>query len=214
MTKNNIAACPYCGYDLKTMPERKRKCPSCAHSIYIKSTPENRVKRLMTEVQAKDAEKQWHMYNLRQKSISSLFPFGPTEQDIEKEKTCGAKSDSDAVVSLLTPITKETQDLHKRKMALSLLAVYAEEEGRPFHDYLAEAARCELLRYKQQRVKKVEIITADPGNACAECAAHTGKTFNIDDALRLMPLPCPTCTRTIAGTRPGFCRCGYVPAFD
>jgi hypothetical protein len=209
-----MIACPYCGHDLQVMPQRKKKCPSCAQPIYFKSTPDNRSKRLMTEVQALAAEEEWHMYNARQKSISSLIPFGLTEQDIEKERACSPKSDSDAVVSLLTRLTKETKDLHKRKMALSLLAVYAEEEGIPFHNYLAEATRCELLRYKQQRVRKVEIITAGPGNACAECAVHAGKTFDIDDALRLMPLPCPTCTRTIAGTRPGFCRCGYVPAFD
>jgi hypothetical protein len=206
--------CPYCGHDLGAMPQRKKKCPSCAQPIYIKSTPGSRTKRLMTEVQALDAEEQWQQYNLRQKTISFLFPFGITEKDIEKEITLGARSDSEAAISLLTRIKNETQDLHKRKMAFSLLALYAEEEGRPFHNFLAEAARCELLRYKEQRVRKVEILTAGPGNACAECAAHAGKTYDIDDALRLMPLPCPTCTRTIAGTRPGFCRCGYVPAFE
>jgi hypothetical protein len=99
-------------------------------------------------------------------------------------------------------------------MAFSQLAVYAEEEGRQFINYLIEAARCELLRYKQQGVKKVEILTSGLGNACAACAAHAGKTFDINNALRLMPLPCPTCTRTLSGSRLGFCRCSYVPVFD
>src|SRR4030067_2642770 len=67
----------------RVMPHRKKKCPSCEQHIYIKSTPDNRTKRIMTEAQATDAEEQWHLYNLRQKSLSSLFPFGLTERDIE-----------------------------------------------------------------------------------------------------------------------------------
>lgn len=209
-----MVVCPYCGYDMIVMPQRKRKCPSCAQPVYIKSTPDNRDRRLMTKVQAIDAEEKWRLYHVRQKSLSSLFAFGLIEQDIDKERSLGAKSDSEAVISLITRVANETQDLHKRKMALSQLAVYAEEEGKPFHEYLVEATICELWRYKQQGVKKVEILTAGAGNACPECEAHAGETFEIDEALRLMPLPCLTCKRTISGTRPGFCRCSYVPAFD
>lgn len=111
-------------------------------------------------------------------------------------------------------MVEETSDLHKRKMALGQLAVYAEQDGQPFHEYLVEANRCELHRYKQQGVKKVEILTAGPGNACTECGSNARKIFEIDDALRLMPLPHPRCTHTIEGKRPGFCRCSYIPAFD
>ena len=206
-----LISCPYCRYDLKVMPQRKKKCPSCSRPIYVKSTPENRSKRIMTEVQAIDAENQWSLYNLRQKSLSTLFPFGLLEQDIEKEIALSAKTDSEAVVSLLTRIIADTTDLHKRKMAWSHLAIYAEAEDRPFYEYLVESIRCELHRYKQRGVKKVEIITAGHGNACLECESHERETFDIDDAIRLMPIPRSTCTRTIAGVRPGFCRCSYVP---
>lgn len=209
-----MISCPYCGYDLKIMPQRKKKCPSCSRPIYVKSTPGNRIKRIMTEVEAVDAEKQWGLYNLRQKSLSALFPFGLSEQDIEKERSLGAKNDSEAVVWLLTRVIPDTTDLHKRKMAWSQLAIYAEADGRPFYEYLSEAIRCELLRYKQRGVKKVEIITAGHGNACVECEAHARQAFDIDDALRLMPVPRPTCTRTIEGMRPGFCRCSYAPATE
>ena len=212
--KDDTYSCPYCGYDLKVMPQRKRKCPSCEKPVYIKSTPDNQAKRIMTEAQAMAAEEQWRLYNLRQKSLSSLFPFGLSEQDIEKEKALGAASDPDAVVSLLTCLVKETNDLHQRKMALSQLAVYAEEEGHPFHEYLVEANRCELQRYKQQGVRKVEILTSGFGNACAECETNARRVLAIDDALQLMPLPHPRCTHTNVGKRAGFCRCSYLPAFD
>ena len=169
---------------------------------------------MMTEAQAMAAEEKWDSYNLRQKSLSTLFPFGLTEQDLEKEKARSALSDPDAVISLLAHVVEETNDLHKRKMALGQLAVYAEQDGQPFHEYLIEANRCELHRYKQQGVKKVEILTAGPRNACTEFENNARKIFEIDDALRLMPLPHPRCTHIIVGKRPGFCRCSYIPAFD
>jgi len=208
-----MCLCPYCEYDLKGILQQKRKCPSCEKPIYFKSTPDNRTKRMMTEAQAIAADEKWDSYNLRQKSLSTLVPFGLTERDLEKEKARGALSDPDAVISLLARVVEETNDLHKRKMALGHLAVYAEQDGQPFHEYLVEANRCELHRYKQQGVKKVEILTAGTGNACTECGSNAQKIFEIDDALRLMPLPHPRCTHTIAGTRPGFCRCSYIPAF-
>ena len=61
-------------------------------------------------------------------------------------------------------------------MALGLLAVYAEEDGRPFHQYLVQANLCELLRYKQMRVKKVEILTSGSGNVCKECKSNAKRS--------------------------------------
>jgi hypothetical protein len=166
----------------------------------------------MTEAQAISAEEKWDLYNARQSSLSVLFPFELTEQDIERERVLGATDDREAVISLVTCVERKTNDLHKRKMSLLLLAAYAEEDGRPFHEYLIKAKLCELHYYKQSHVKRVEILTAGSGNACTECESNAQKVFEIDDALRIMPLPHPMCTRTIAGKRPGFCRCSYIPA--
>jgi hypothetical protein len=212
--EDRICSCPYCSYDLKTIPQRRRKCPSCHRPIYVKSRPENQTKRIMTETQAMAAEREWDIYNIRQRYLSVLSPFGVTERDIEREIGLSSIGDREAVISLLTRIEREADDLQKQKIALGLLAVYAEEDGRPFHEYLVKANLCELHRYKQMRVRKVEILTSGPGNACKECENNTKKVFEIDDAIRLMPLPHPSCTRTIAGKRPGFCRCSYVPEFD
>lgn len=210
----NRVACPYCEHDLKVMPQRKKKCPSCVNLIYVKSTPDNREKRLMTEADAQKAEAQWISYHLRGQFITMLYPFGFGEKEIEAEKSLGAKSDSEAVEILLNRIASSAKDLHDRKMAYYQLALLAEEEGRPFHDLLAEAARCELTRYKKDGVEKVEILTAGPGNSCPECEAQAGRVSQIRDVLRLMPLPCPNCTKTLLGTSVGFCRCRYVAAFD
>ncbi len=207
-------SCPYCGHDLKVMPQRKKKCPSCARPIYIKSTPDNREKRLMTEAQAAEAEKQWSYYHQRQRFLILLQPFGLGDRDIENEKARGVEKDIEAVSSILARVAVSTKDLNERKMAFYELALLAEEKGKPFHDFLVEAARSELLRYKQHGVAKVEILTSGPGNSCPECETNARKIFGVDDALHLMPLPHPRCTHTIAGARPGFCRCSYAPALD
>jgi hypothetical protein len=183
--------------------------------MYVKSTPDDRDKRLMTEAQAQEAERQWNAYHIRQKSISVLQSVGLGESDLERERTQSETTDSEAVVAILTRVAATAEKLHERKMAFYQLAACAEKDGQPFHEFLTEAARCELLIYKQTRaVTKVEILTAGPGNSCAECEAQRGEIFPIDEALRLMPLPCPTCSRTLLGTRPGFCRCTWLPAFD
>lgn len=204
--------CPYCGHDLEVMPQRKKKCPSCSRPIYIKSTPDNRERRLMTETQVEVAEKQWSSYHQRQRLLVLLQPFGLSDRDIENEKARGAQSDTEAVTSILARVAASTKDLHERKMAFYELALLAEEGGQPFREFLVEAARSALLRYKKQGVTKVEILTAGPGNSCPECEAQAQEVIYIEEALRLMLLPCPSCTRTLAGTRPGFCRCSYVPA--
>jgi uncharacterized Zn finger protein (UPF0148 family) len=207
--------CPYCGADLKVRPQRKKKCPACKRPIYVKSTPEDREKRLMTEVQAEDAERRWSAYHERQKSISVLQTVGLAESDLERERAQGRATDSEAVVAILIRVAATAKKLHERKMAYYQLASYAEKEGRPFHEFLTEAVRCELLIYKQTPVvTTVEILTAGPANACAECDAQRGKVFSIDEALRTMPLPCPRCTRTLLGARPGFCRCTWLPVVE
>ena len=51
--------CPYCGASLKKLPQRKTLCPSCKESIYIRSRPADRKKRLVTQEQADEIEEEW-----------------------------------------------------------------------------------------------------------------------------------------------------------
>lgn len=51
--------CPSCKAPLAKMPQRKTKCKACGDFIFIKSTPDNRERRLMTREQADAAEQAW-----------------------------------------------------------------------------------------------------------------------------------------------------------
>lgn len=169
----------------------------------------------MTEAQAEEAERSWNTYHDRQKALSVLESFGMREEDLLGARQRSEASDTEAVVAILKRVAANAENLHERKMAFYYLATYAERDGLPFVEYLTEASRCDLLTYKQTgRVKKVEILTAGPGNACPECEAQRGKVFTIEEALSTMPLPCSACSRKLLGTQVGFCRCTWLPVLD
>ncbi len=207
--------CPYCAEDLKVKPQRKKKCPSCMRSIYVKSTPSDREKRLMTETEADQAEREWSAYHLRQRSISILQMFGLGETDLENERAQGMPTDSDAIVAILKRVALSSKKIQERKMAYKQLALYAAEKGMPFHGFLVEATRCELLYYKQSRViTKVKILGPERGNSCSACETQAKKVFSIDEALHFMPLPCPNCTCMFSEAQSGFCGCTWKAVFD
>lgn len=206
--------CPYCGYDLKIMPQRKKKCPSCAQPIYCKYTPDNHTKRLMTKKQADEAEEQWDLHCLRQSSINTLSLFGLGEPEIKKERAMGAKNDDEATFSILSRITiLKTNDLNDLKIAYLILASLAAKTGKPFRPFKLAAHHCELLRYKSTNgvVKNVKILTSDNKDICIECQNNKGKIYTIDDAIKLTPLPCPKCTCVGVNGQIGFCDCCYIP---
>jgi len=94
-------------------------------------------------------------------------------------------------------------------------ALTADKEGCPFRDHLIESARDTLLLYKRFAPDiKVTISTAGRRHACSACKTQSGKVFSIDEALRLMPLPCSTCSFSLFSTHPGYCRCIWLPVVE
>ena len=58
--------CPSCNASLGKMPQRKTKCKACGEFIFIKDTPRNQTKRLMTPVQAEAADRAWEKHGAKQ----------------------------------------------------------------------------------------------------------------------------------------------------
>lgn len=211
-TAGNMVLCPYCGYDVKIPPKRKKKCPSCSQPIYIKATPDNRTKRLMTQKQADATEEQWNLIGERQSSIATISLIGCDESDIERERARGAKSDREAVRSIATRVSASSKDLNVLRMTFRVLAKCAAEDGKPFRHFMEEAHRCDLRGYKISNViKKVEIFTSENKNVCIACQSKKGLIYDIDEALKTMPLPCSECTCIGYGEQKGNCGCYYLP---
>lgn len=58
----NAPQCPSCKAPLEKMPQRKTKCKTCGEFIFVKDTPRNQTKRLMTCAQAEAADRAWEAY--------------------------------------------------------------------------------------------------------------------------------------------------------
>jgi hypothetical protein len=179
------------------MPQGKKKCPSCSQLIYVKSTPDSRAKRLVTESHACEAEQLWASYHERQQALTTLRSVGINEHDLEEARERGEKSDADAVVSLLTRAAASAEDLHTRKMAFHLLATTAERNNQPSRDYLANAVKCELLGYSQSGVAKVEVSKPKPWPAAAKMVQLHDDGVDISAIAKITGYSVPTVERNL-----------------
>ena len=215
------ATCPYCNIILEKRPERKKKCPSCGKYIFVKTLPTTREKVLVTESQAEEIEQQWKSLYEYKKWMEILSSHGVKDSNYESEKQqLSTKlkrevADLEVVYSLFEKLVHETNDYSDLKSINYEMALLLEEEGRNFKPYLEKAAECELLKYKESGVvKKVQILSAGIGNSCEECQKQDKNIYTIEEALKIIPIPCINCTLTISGKREGFCRCIYLAVIE
>jgi DNA-directed RNA polymerase subunit RPC12/RpoP len=72
------------------------------------------------------------------------------------------------------------------------------------------AARMKLAEMRRAQVRAVRVAVR-PG-CCGECRAQQGNTLSIDEALKLLPVPCHNCTHGLSDQRDHpWCRCTYAP---
>lgn len=179
--------CPNCDAVLPKLPTRKTKCKACGQFIYVKSTPANRTKRLMTETQAEDAESQWRGQYARSRLDDDLESVGlQTGQD------------EIAAYTALTRLALDSSvDLHRRKMAAGLLSSprhSSDLAARVRWAMLAATLELEGLRRHDDRAA----ILAGQAS-CPSCRALRGSIWKIDDALRSMPIPNRHCELFLHG---------------
>ena len=210
------AACPYCGSILNKPPQRKAKCPFCGNFMYVRTLPTTRQRVVVTESRAKEIEDEWTAIINKKKWLKRLGCYSVSEMDYEHEKnqlstTFGQEAkDRDVVWSLFNRLIVTKPDFQTLKTVYYDMALFLEEENRDFRTCLEQYHKMELLSYKQLGVVKVAILSAGAGNSCEACYVQHGKVYTIEEALRLMPIPCKDCTHTLSGERKGFCRCLYT----
>lgn len=93
------------------------------------------------------------------------------------------------------------------------MAIFLNEEGKNPFQSLQNASKMELIHYKQSGLKRVEVIAAAKVS-CSECSKLNGKTFNIDDAIKTLPLPNKKCKFHLHSGEFPFCRCTWAAAID
>ena len=207
--KKSEPICPHCGGVLEKKPQRKKKCPLCRNYIYIRTSPTNSDKVLVTEEGAKKID--W---------LKKLENYGITEKHFDDQKNKLSKqfgcvaNNRDIIHTLFNKLILKNSDFHTLQMIYYEHALFLNEEGEDCFKILQLANKMDLLRYKQSEIdiEKVKIISGE--ESCSFCQQLNGKIYSIEEALKTMPLPCKDCTFILYDDKRGFCRCTYAPMLD
>lgn len=137
--------CPYCAGVLTKMPLRKTRCPSCGQPIHVKSSPGDRIKRLVTAAEAEAIEQRWKSGYVAQRDERYKQAFGVSApRDGAQQRALGRQV--------------AERDLRKLNAISTKAEIFAGKDG------------------------------------CRSCKALEG-VWDIDRALKVMPLPNENCER-------------------
>ena len=210
MKKLHHPVCPYCGSIFETPPTRKRKCPYCRNTIYIRDG------EIVTEERAGEIDREYAARYEFDKWVGRVRSNGIDEALLDRRMTARSMTYRDAVWSLLNErliSIMNTNNWSAMKMLYLTMAEIRAEANKEFQSLQRQAAECELRDYKQSRVvTKVKILTAGD-SACNACRQQEGMVYTIGEAMQKKPIPHLACT-TAYGDQAGWCRCSYLPIVD
>ena len=178
------AKCPSCGGELKKVPQRKTKCTHCGAYMFVRSTPNDPTRRLVTEAAAEAIEQAWQarFAQTRVDEAAALFglPAGMTASRLR--------------VALMERVMDLRDHGTAMQAAVQLMAL-AENDGRR-----KVAARWYYAHQLQQLAEAgfaaVEIRAGL--DACPACQAQAGRELAVGDALQQM-VPSPDCEMVRTG---------------
>ncbi|MDD5041264.1 MAG: hypothetical protein PHX87_03255 [Candidatus Peribacteraceae bacterium] len=202
----NKTACPNCGVILSKTPGRKISCPDCHKEIFVRRTQKIFDSILLTKKQALVVD-----------TIKDNEYLGLSQSEMRQCLSANTKGLGEADI-LWGYFNKKNMEAAKRgnldqlRMLQYAMALFLNKEGRSHNHCLLASAKYELMRLKSGGVTNVQIITTQ--DSCEECKKFAGKTLNINEAIRDMPVPCIECSRNLFNEKFGFCRCIYIAKFD
>lgn len=180
--------CPNCYEGLDKRPTRKSKCPHCGLTIFVKYTPDDRVKRLVTAERNEEIEALWGSYNVRQEqarlddeAARYGLPPGLTRESLPMHLKAVAK---DASV-----------DIQIRKMAA--FQVSSSSTGNDRSVWRIIGHRLELEHLLAQGFQRVKIRGGV--SPCSSCAALVGTSHLIKEVKSRRPIPNPDCYEMKSG---------------
>ncbi len=170
------------------MPARKKRCPHCAEPIYVRSTPQDRTRRLMTASQAKAAEDAWHMYGLqgytRRKAENTLALIGVSSEKLERLLECTGWELSAAVEACLFAAIgpQSTMTRQQKKLAHWALAKRMIETGDArWREHMEESIREELADWEGGGALAVRIRKPTPWGPALRMLEMRGAGVSVDE---------------------------------
>jgi hypothetical protein len=196
--------CPYCAAELAKTPKRKSKCPKCKRDIYVRSSPVVFSRSLLTEQEAITVD---FLLSLRDGYGVRIDGFW----EVYKQLTAKLGRKPYATEVAWHMARSEVNQREECGGIYYLMALFLNQLGEDYVPALRKHHEATLLGYKQESdvIKGVAVLAAL--NSCAACMEMNNKQFSVDEALRLMPIPCPNCTHPVYNLNHGFCRCTYIP---
>jgi uncharacterized Zn finger protein (UPF0148 family) len=194
-----MAKCPNCDAVLKKEPTRKTNCTICGRPIYVKSTPLNKARRLMTEEQALQADAEWAAraeQQNRERDLDLLRAVGIADTNLVGDVLLNSDQWKNAVWAGLRWAVNNGRELHKRKLAASTLCSMAENlEARV--RWAATVRDLELLDLAQRGCGRAEVRGGRRDATCTSCSRLMGTTVPTTGPKQsLLPPPdCPNLER-------------------
>lgn len=213
--KNSIA-CPYCGSVLNPAPKRKKKCPDCSKTIYVRTTEQLFNSNLLTEEQALASDFFKELinygasvsdYQRKEEQLQDKWGFKPSPYDVVWSVS------NDLIVNgpnLEDVYDKTRETLYFAKSISFSQALYQLRRGNDPTSYLIGVNNydIDLAKTLGIGIAKMEIL----GDKCCDnCAKLNGKTFSLEELKSKKILPNKVCTRKLnKDDKHSWCVCMYL----
>ena len=171
--------CPYCEVVISPAPQRKRKCPSCKKTIFVKYRPTDPQKRVVTEEQATEIDKEWDVRAEQNKFDRALTLYGASRADADGARILlfnrqgqepSARDIIWEVAEARFRVVAAVNDYHAMKMIRFSQALLLFDEGGEHLELKRESVRYELLGLQTSIGPAVRVSILTAGDAsCSAC---------------------------------------------
>ncbi len=206
--------CPYCRFEIRPHPRKKRKCPSCKNTIHLKTAPGEPDKQMLTTEQAEAVERQWSEYHRSRKIErwlvqiqSSRTEYDHKFQDLSDLK-CREPHDSEVLLSIIEEQLTSLQSQSARIDRLYKASILADYFGADFLPYLKRYRYETLQQYLSAGCQDIKIDVKSP-RACKECRHLDEMNVTLADEIARPKVPPPDCDCKSPSGRHGWCYCFY-----
>lgn len=190
--------CPNCNTELFKVPLKKTKCKICGNYIYIKRRPGETEKKIVSEKESLNIDVAWEIYNLNKAKEDFIAKMGVDENEflgryeILKGKFGRNPELNDIEWMILNEKVLVVKDYQELKIIYDRMAYIIFEEGKNPYELLKHARLSELYYLKTLDVNCVQISCYK--DKCNFYKEMNNKVYNIEEAIKLMPIPKKECT--------------------
>ena len=189
--------------------------------MFVKYSPSNREKRLVSEAEAQQIELEWREHGKQRADLAfqRRFDIGAAEHDSLRRQMIidfgEANADWNVEYVLLRNSFAQAQTHGERGFIAFQLAIHFNKRGLDFKPYLAIHQHEKLLSFQRNSgtVVGVEIRQTDLLYVCLACQSAHGQKLLLSDALKKSILPHRNCSCIRGDGREGYCGCEYRPLF-